>query len=101
MSEIYLNGFDDEADVLRRYEAPAAALKDATVLFAWYEYENYEGASLVVFQKDGKLWEVNGGHCSCYGLEGQWKPEETSIEALVLRKFPAVAELKTVLEKLR
>lgn len=32
--------------------------------------------------EDGKLYEVNAGHCSCYGLENQWTPEETNIEAL-------------------
>jgi hypothetical protein len=52
------------------------------VLFASYEYAGYEGDAFVLFRKDGKLYEVNGGHCSCYGLEGQWEPEETTIEAL-------------------
>lgn len=52
------------------------------VLFASYCQGNYSGDAFVLFRKDGKLYEVNGGHCSCYGLEGQWDPEETSIEAL-------------------
>lgn len=52
------------------------------VLFASYTYESYEGDAFVLFRKDGKLFEVNGGHCSCYGLEGQWEPEETTIEAI-------------------
>ena len=25
---------------------------------------------------------MNGSHCSCYGLEGQWEPEETDLEAI-------------------
>lgn len=101
MSEIYLNGFQDSADVLAQYEAPADALDGAKVLFAWYEYANYEGSSLVVFEKDGELWEVNGGHCSCNGLEGQWSPEKTSVEALQKREIygdsEATAALKRVL----
>ena len=52
------------------------------VLLASYSYENYSGDAFVLFKRDGKLYEVNGGHCSCYGLEGQWEPEETSIESL-------------------
>lgn len=52
------------------------------MLFASYEYADYAGDAFVLFRKDGKLYEVNGGHCSCYGLEGQWEPEETTIEAL-------------------
>lgn len=55
------------------------------VLLASYSYENYGGDAFVLFRKDGKLYEVNGGHCSCYELEGQWSPEETTVEALAHR----------------
>lgn len=64
------------------------------VLFACYEYENYSGDALVIFKHGDKLYEVHGGHCSCYGLsevgysggsESQWKPEETSWKALNMR----------------
>jgi len=55
------------------------------VLFAAYTYENYSGDAFVLFTKEGKLFEVNGGHCSCYELEGQWQPEETSKEAVIKR----------------
>ncbi len=55
------------------------------VLLASYTYRAYEGDAFVLFRKDGQLFEVNGGHCSCYGLEGQWKPEETTIEELEYR----------------
>src|ERR1700756_4478230 len=60
--------------------------KKSEVLFASYGGGSYEGDALVIFKHDGKLYEVNGSHCSCYGLEGQWKPEETSVEALAMRK---------------
>ncbi len=40
------------------------------------------GEAFVLFRKDGKLFEVNGNHCSRYGLDEQWQPEETTIEAL-------------------
>lgn len=93
----HFNGFTDVGDLLKQYDAPADALNGATLIFAWYEYENYEGYSLVVFRRDGKLFEVTGSHCSCYGLEGQWEPEETTVEALLLRDFPAREELKTAL----
>jgi len=55
------------------------------ILFAAYLYENYSGSAFVLFAKDGKLFEVNGGHCSCYGLEGQWEPEEVVLEELASR----------------
>jgi hypothetical protein len=52
------------------------------ILFASYGTDNYSGDAFVLFEKDGKLYEVNGSHCSCMGLEGQFEPEETTIEAL-------------------
>ncbi|MDX0007791.1 hypothetical protein GOB40_13720 [Sinorhizobium meliloti] len=57
-------------------------LDGAEILLASYTYADYSGEAFVLFRKDGKLFEVNGSHCSCYGLEGQWEPEETSVEAL-------------------
>ena len=35
----------------------------------------------------GKLFESHGGHCSCFGFEGQWEPEETTPEYLKSDKF--------------
>jgi hypothetical protein len=61
--------------VLAKYE-------DIRVLFASYSYENYSGDAWVLFEKDGNLYEVNGSHCSCYGLEGQWDYEPVVLEEL-------------------
>lgn len=68
-----------ESDI-KSHELPK--FQGIEVLLASYTYESYEGDAFVLFRKDGKLFEVNGGHCSCYGLEGQWEPEETTIEAI-------------------
>ena len=57
-------------------------IPEPDVLFASYQQEGYEGDALVLFKQDGKLYRVSGSHCSCYGLEGQWEPEETTVEAL-------------------
>lgn len=59
--------------------------KGERILFASYTYEGYEGSAWVLFTKGGKLYEVSGSHCSCYGLEGQWEPQETSLKALEMR----------------
>ena len=56
--------------------------KDVNILFASYGAANYSGDAWVLFEQDGKLYEVNGGHCSCYGLEGQWEPEEVHLTEL-------------------
>lgn len=55
------------------------------ILLASYSYENYSGDAFVLFRREGKFYEVNGSHCSCYGLEGQWEPEEVTIDALRYR----------------
>lgn len=72
----------DIATVLADFEADSTSLDACTLLIGSYSYESYEGSAFVLFEKDGKLFEVNGGHCSCYGLEGQWDPEETTIASL-------------------
>ena len=86
--------------------------QDLEVLLASYSYENYSGDAFVLFRKNGQLFEVHGGHCSCYGLEGQWEPEETTIESLEHRLSEGnlgddytgnvfAAELRQVLTELR
>lgn len=67
----------------RDFEIDVHALDSLNVLLATYTYENYSGEAFVLFEKDGALFEVVGGHCSCFGLEGQWEPEETTVEALM------------------
>lgn len=52
------------------------------ILFATYTYENYSGEAWLLYEQNGKLYEVNGGHCSCYGLEGQFEPEDAVLKEL-------------------
>ena len=59
--------------------------KASEILLADYTYEDYSGSAYVLFERAGKLYEVVGSHCSCFGLEGQWKPEETTWAALAMR----------------
>jgi hypothetical protein len=56
--------------------------KHENILFASYECEGYEGSAFVLFEEEGELYEVHGSHCSCMGLEGQWDPEPTTLEAI-------------------
>lgn len=95
--DIYLTGaeyraaeapYKNEAMWLEKKQQMDAALKNhaaETILFASYGTDNYSGDAFVLFEQDGKLYEVNGNHCSCMGLEGQWAPEETTLEALAHR----------------
>lgn len=65
----------DEADKLHRAE----------FIVALYTYEDYSGQALVVYRIDNVLYEVNGSHCSCYGLEDQWDPEVADPREIVKR----------------
>ena len=73
--------------VERRSEMNKALEKysNRNILFASYGTPSYEGYAFVLFEEGGKLYEVNGSHCSCYGLENQFEPEEVSLEALEYR----------------
>lgn len=66
-------------------EIPESFPKEEEILFASYGGGSYEGDATVIWRRGGKLYETHGGHCSCYGLEGQFEPEETTLEALALR----------------
>lgn len=86
----YFGGFTDVEGVKGSFSSEDSnyeklndvQLEDSEVLLASYGGAAYEGDAFVIFVRDGKIYEAHGSHCSCNGLEGQWKPEETSLKAL-------------------
>lgn len=84
---MYLNDWKEggKEQLIRAFEIEESVLDGCNILLASYEYESYEGDAFVLYEKDGKLFEVNGSHCSCYELEEQWEPEETTKDALLKR----------------
>lgn len=76
-----LPGFQWGTSVKSIKGAPAEEPEE--VLWADYEAEGYEGSALVIYRQGNKVFEVSGSHCSCYGLEGQWEPEEYDIATYV------------------
>lgn len=72
----------------------APAEEPEEVLWADYEAEGYEGSALVIYRQGNKVFEVSGSHCSCYGLEGQWEPEEYDLATFVaaVEKMPHASE---------
>lgn len=84
MTGIYLNDWKDKEAMASDFQIKLEDISHADVLLASYGYENYSGDAFVLFRdtRDGKLYEVHGGHCSCYGLEGQWEPEECELDGL-------------------
>ena len=102
------HGWDDAKAMADEFHIAPEKLNGAEILFAGYEAGGYEGDAFVLLRRDGKLYEVNAGHCSCYGLEDQWTEEETSAEAIrtrlasvsygALREFRS--EVRVILEGL-
>ena len=117
---VYLNNWSNFDDMVQsfsdfnwRESKPVPPdMTGVEVLLASYGTPSYEGYAFVLFRKDGRLYEVNGSHCSCFGLENQWQPEETSVESLRHRvneghlgagdydRNPFKAELVAVLDAL-
>ncbi len=81
-------------DIESYFQIGEKELENANILFAFYDRENHEGRAYVLFEKNGELYEVYGSHCSCRGLEGQWEPEKSSVEAV--RHFLSVGAIPSV-----
>lgn len=71
---IYLDDFETWKDIQQQfcttYEKPDE------VYIAQYRYEDYSGHSEIYFRNNGKYYYNQASHCSCYGLENQFDPEE-------------------------
>jgi hypothetical protein len=85
MDKIYFENFACIDDVFDNFGVPCEDRHGIEMIYASYDCPPYEGYAHVIFVRDGKIYEVNGSHCSCFGLEDQWQPEETSAIALLAR----------------
>ncbi len=79
MSE-YENWTNEE--IAKIFEEDISSFEGVIIIFAAFTGDTYEGYAFVLFKRDGKLYEVNGSHCSCSGFEDQWDPEEALIAEL-------------------
>lgn len=95
---MYFGIFESKQDIAYQFQIDLASIEDCNILYASYDCESYEGSALVIFSKGDKLYEVSGSHCSCMGLEDQWSPEETSLEALRMRNY-TVGDTQESLDK--
>lgn len=75
MTPYFYDLFDSVEAIRADFCAPDALSHGSVLIAASYSYEDYSGFAAVVYVNDGAVYEVYGSHCSCYGLEGQWKPE--------------------------
>ena len=74
-------------EIINEFEIPKETLENFNVIIWDYTYENYNGSAFLLLQdkNTNKLYEVNGSHCSCYGLEGQFELEEVTKKELMFR----------------
>jgi len=84
---IFKGYFNNAKDVFEQFYVSQEAQKSIEIIYADYECESYDGYATVFFfnSNTGKYYETYGSHCSCYGLEDQWSPEEIVFEELVKR----------------
>ena len=75
--------------LISEYGATEKDLQDLEILVAYESVGSWgcDSSSFFLFRNriDGKIYENHGSHCSCYGFEDQYKPEETNIKALQFR----------------
>lgn len=75
---------DIRKKIVDDYEITDGELDKYKLLIVHKEEDSYEGYSHLLLQdkESGKLYANYASHCSCYGYEGQFKPEETTVEFL-------------------
>lgn len=75
--------------IVSEFEANSSTVKKYKYLIAYVDYGSYEGTGWILMRdkETGKLYENHSGHCSCYGNEDQFEPEETTIQYLQSDKF--------------
>lgn len=83
--KIFYENFTCAEDVFDAFGVSEEERKGIEFIYADYDTPSYEGYAHVIFVLYGILYEVNASHCSCYELDGQWLPEETSVIALLSR----------------
>lgn len=96
MKEFY-DIFDGIESIKSQFETDDERLDQATHIFAYYNYEDYSGDAYVLFKVGDQWYQNGGGHCSCNGLEGQWEPEETTLEAV--KNYNAYTNLQEFIAK--
>lgn len=79
---VFVEGWSNVSEMCNDFQISEQELEGCEIIVAAYEQGGYEGSAYVLFEKNGQLYQVSAGHCSCYGLEGSWSPEETSKEAI-------------------
>ena len=69
-------------NIVCNYEVEQSTVDQYKIVVAVLNSGSYEEDAyfLLLHRATGKLYEIHAGHCSCYGFEGQFSPEETTVE---------------------
>lgn len=62
-------------------------LEDYTIHIAYESVGACDSSSYFLMEKSNKYYEFSGSHCSCYVFEGQYDPQEATLEYLKSSKF--------------
>jgi hypothetical protein len=75
--------------IISEFEADPAEVKKYRYLVAYVDYGSYQGTGWILMQhkETNDFYENHSSHCSCYGNEDQFEPEETTIEYLKSDRF--------------
>lgn len=79
----FFGSFGSALDVAKCFEVDISVIESIDLIAAVYDIDGYEGSAVVLFKKDGNLFCVTAGHCSCFGLENDgWEPKEITFDYL-------------------
>lgn len=84
------SGFDYGSPTDNEKEELLEELDGYKILIAYESVDSWgcDSSSYFLMQKqDGTYLEFSGSHCSCYGFEGQYDPQEATKEYLNSDKF--------------
>lgn len=93
--QLFLEDLKDMTDsevrkhLIEEYETTKEEVSKYDILIAYESEDSYEGNSFFLLKnkEDGGYYHTYGSHCSCYGFEGQFEPEKTTIKYLQSEHF--------------
>jgi hypothetical protein len=83
MTKVCFGEFENWDEVVEEFDLEPSTAPEPDDYFAAYGTPMYEGSALVLIRKPNGMIDVAEGlHCSCYGLEGQFDPDEMPVAAV-------------------
>ena len=82
--KVYFGEWDGgrQSELLSNFDIHRSELTGVTFMVAGYDLSFEGGSAVVLFTTGGKLWKVYGTHIVDGDFRDQWKPVETTIDAM-------------------